>query len=371
MSTPRISGLVALTATAVFACNAAYAHEQQTTVRWGPIELPAATAEGPGEVSNEVAGVSGLAGLLVGLFTSVADFQVRKPCENCYITAMKPNLVLADGSTANVNNMTMLHHVVNMNFSRPDVTCRPNIFSGQAIKRLGGLAGGNERFFAAGNERTVSTITDGHGYYVAPGDRWGLIYELMNMEPEPKTVYFEYTFTWVNADEHPRDRVRPIWIDIDQCEDSEVDAPAGYSDVEWSWRSDRSHTLTDIGGHVHNFGLSIAWRNESAGETACTSVAGYAAGSLYAPVGPGTGADSAHPVSANTVSSDPLGLANFEGTIADMTTCHEGDDGPRVDKGDLMRTHTQIYRSDSTDSDMGIMVGYMDEDLCITDFWCF
>lgn len=131
-----------------------------------------------------------------------------------------------------------------------------------AARRLGGAAGGNERFFAAGNERTHSLITDGHGYYVGTGDDWGLVYHVMNMSPAPKTVYFEYKFTWVDADEHPLDRVRPIWIDVDQCNDSEIDVPAGYSDVHWSWQADRSHTMTDIGGHVHDYGLSIAWRNK-------------------------------------------------------------------------------------------------------------
>lgn len=375
MTARRICGRVALTALALFAITPALAQEQNTTVRWGPIHLPAATSEGPGEAHNEIAGTSGFTQFLVGLFASVADYPVTLPCEDCYITEMKPNLVMETGDgdfvTGNFNNGLMLHHVVNMNFSRPDVTCRPNIFSGKQIKRLGGLIGGNERFFAAGNERTISTLTDNHGYYVGNGDDWGLIYHLMNMAPEPRTVYFEYQFTWVDADAGGMNRVRPIWIDIDQCEDSEVNVPAGYSDVKWAWESDRTHTLTGIGGHVHNYGISIAWRNESTGENACTSVAGYREGSPYAPVGPGTGADSAHPVSANVVDSDPLGLDNYQGNISDMTICQGGSDGPRVHKGHTMQTHTQIYRPDATDHDMGIMVGYMDEDFCLTNFWCF
>ncbi|MBB3063610.1 hypothetical protein [Microbulbifer rhizosphaerae] len=372
MNTAKSGGpaaLVALTVALVF--STANAQEQQTTVRWGPIELPAATAEGPGEKHNEVAGASDFSKLLIGLFTSVADYAVTKPCQDCYITSIEPNLVLADGSIANFNNGTMLHHVVNMNFSRPDVTCRPNIFSDKPIQRLGGLSGGNERFFAAGNERTRIAISGDYGYFVGEGDDWGLVYHLMNMSPQPKTVYFEYKFTWVDAEQVELDRVRPIWIDIDQCGYSEYEVPAGYSDIEWAWEADRSHKVTDIGGHLHNYGLSIAWRNETTGDNLCTSVAGYAPGSSSVPVGSGTGADAAHPLSVNTVTSDPLGLGNYNGNISDMTVCHAGDSGPGVSKGDLMQTHAQIYRPNATDHDMGIMIGFMDEEFCITNYWCF
>lgn len=344
--------------------------EKTTTVRWGPVDLPAATSEGPGEAHNELAGLDGFSAFLLGFYATLADYEVNKPCEDCYITKIEPNLVLPDGTTGNYNNGLMLHHVVNFNFSRPDITCRPDIFSDQSIKALGGAAGGNERFFAAGNERTVMAVSDGYGYYVAPDDDWGLNYHIMNMKPEARQVYFEFTFTWVDA-KQGKDRLRPIWVDIDQCNDSEVDVPAGYSDVHWDWQADRTHNVTDIGGHVHNYGISIAWKNETKNDNICTSVAGYSEGSPYAPVGPGTGADSAHPVDANVVTSDPLGLGNYNGNISDMTVCSAGTSGPTNAKGDLMRAHTQIYRPDETHHDMGIMIGYLDEEYCITNFWCY
>ena len=121
---------------AVFLAGPAAA-DNVTTIRWGPIVLPAAGPNGPGQVDNEVAGVSGLSALLIGLFQSVASYDVPRPCGDCYITQIQPNLVLADGTTANFNNGTMLHHVVNVNYSRPDITCRPNLFSSQPIKALG------------------------------------------------------------------------------------------------------------------------------------------------------------------------------------------------------------------------------------------
>jgi hypothetical protein len=339
-----------------------------TTVQYGPIVLPAADANGPGQVENEVAGTSGLSSFLIGLFQSTADYPVSPPCTDCYITKIVPNLVLADGTTANFNNGTMLHHVVNLDYSRPDITCRPNLFSSEPIKLLGGAAGGNERFMAAGNERTVMEVDDGYGYYVGSNADWGLVYHLMNMSPAPKTVYFEYTFEWEPASGSNLQRTRPIWIDIDQCDDSEADAPAGYSDLTWDWKADRSHDMITIGGHIHDYGISTAWRNESNGQLSCTSVAGYAPGSPFVPVGPGSGADSAHPASANTVTSDPIGLANYAGHISDMTVCNPHS---RTKKKQTMRLHTQINRPDATDHDMGIMIGFLDEDFCITNFWCF
>ena len=346
------------------------AQVNETTVRWGPLHLPAATSEGPGQLDNEIAGASGVGAFLLSFFSDLADYPVTKPCEDCYIVGIKPNLVLADGTTVNFSNGGMLHHVVNINFSRPDITCRPNIFSSQSIKALGGVMGGNQRFYAAGNERTVMDLADGYGYYVAPGDDWGLVYHIMNMVPVARDMYFEFTFKWVDASE-VKDSLRPIWVDIDQCNDSEVSVPAGYSDVEWSWNADRTHKVTSIGGHVHDYGISIAWKDESQNQNLCTSVAGYAAGSPYAPVGPGTGADAAHPLDANVVTSDPLGLSTYNGNIADMTVCKTGSSGPTVGKGDLLKAHTQINRPDATDSDMGIMIGYLDEAYCITNFWCF
>lgn len=364
MSKFRTTALAA--ATAMLLTAGVASAQNVTTVRWGPIVLPAAGPNGPGQIENEVAGVSGLSAALIGLFQSIADYEVTKPCSNCYILGIEPNLVLEDGSTANFNNGTMLHHVVNVNYDRPDITCRPG-FS-DLINLLGLAAGGNERFFASGNERTINNMPPGYGYYVGSGDDWGLIYHLMNMSPYEKTVYFEYTFTWVPASGSGIDRTRPMWLDIDQCNDSEADVPAGYSDITWDWRADRSGYMVDIGGHIHDYGISIAFRNESRNQNICTSVAGYAPGSPYVPVGPGSGSNDSHPVSYNTVTTDPHGITNYAGHISDMTQC---DPFGRIRKGNTTRLHTQINRPDATDHDMGIMVGFLDEDFCITNFWCF
>lgn len=346
--------------------GAGSAGARTTTVLWGPIVIPPATA-GPAHV-DQLAGASGLRGALLGLFTSVASFPVTKPCSDCFITGVEPNLVVEDGQgnlvVANHSSMLMLHHVVVLNFSRLDVTCPPGF--DDAINLLGLALGGNERWFAAGNERTALAFPRDHGYRVGSGDRWGLLYHLMNMMPEERTVYFQFTFTWTRKPS--TQRTRPLWLDVEQCGDSEFATPAGYSDAHWDWRSDRSGEVVSILGHVHDFGISAAWQDVSAARNVFTSIAGYAAGSPFAPVGPGSGADASHPADFRTVASDPLGLETFEGHLADMTT---GWPAARVEKGNLTRLHAQYNRPEPAGDDMGIMMAYLREDYCLGTYLCF
>jgi hypothetical protein len=179
------------------------------------------------------------------------------------------------------------------------------------------------------------------------------------------------TFQWVSSGV---EGIRPMWLDFDQCDDSERGLPAGYSDTHWDWRADRSGYVKTIGGHVHDHGISIAWQNRSRSRHVFASVAGYAAGSEFDPAGPGSGSDASHPRSARVVTSDPLGLANFEGHLSDMTVGRPSSDNGRVAKGNSMRLHTQYNRPTPTpadEGDMGIMILSFDEDLCITDLFCF
>lgn len=335
----------------------------ETTVRWGPFTIPAAGPNGPGQLENVIAKDSGCS-WLTDLFAECVELDIEKPCENCYITGITPDLVDA-GTDDSLNHINggMLHHIVNLNFDKTDPTCPPNLFAfSNPIQLLGAVEGGNERYFASGNERTIMDLPSGYGYRVNSGDEWGIIFHIMNMTPNPRTVEFKFTYRWVSGGVEP---VKPIWFDIDQCKDSEVSLPAGYSDSEWSWNSTLQGTIVSIGGHVHDRGISIALENASTGQNICTSVAGYAEGSAFAPVGPGSGADAEHPTDYNTVSSDPFGLANYNGHISDMTVCepYAYVRGPRwwgLIPGHKLRLHTQYNRPDASDHDMGIMVAFMD-----------
>jgi hypothetical protein len=327
-----------------------------TTVRWGPFNVPA-----NGSTENLIAKPGGCS-WLVGFFTGCVNMNIEKPCEDCYITKIIPNLVLAGTDTpVNFNTMGMLHHVVNVNWSRPDVTCRPSWF-GDTINLLGAVEGGNERFFAAGNERTVMEVPEGYGYYVGAGDEWGLIIDVMNMMDMDRAYEFEYTFEWVSA----ADAVTPVWLDIDQCEDSEVDTPAGYSDIHYTWRSTLNGTIVAIGGHVHDQGIGMTVRNATSGQMICDSRAGYAAGGVGEPAGPGPG-DAMHPADWDTITAAPnpyLDLADFEGHIAAMRVCQPDVRirNPWWRRGDRIEMHTQYNHDEATSGDMGIMIAFVDED---------
>lgn len=332
-----------------------------TTVRWGPFNVPAM-----GMTENLIAKPGGCS-WLVGFITDCVSMDIEKPCENCYITKITPNLVVAGTDTVvNYDTMGMLHHVVNMNFSRPDVTCRPSIFGG-SINQLGAVEGGNERFFASGNERTVMGVPDGYGYYVGAGDEWGLIVDVMNMAMVDRQFEFEYTFEWVASAEP----VRPVWLDVDQCEDSEVEVPHGqYTDLHYNWNSTLNGRIVAIGGHVHDYGISIAARNARTGELICTSRAGYAPGSTVTPAGPGTGADALHPADwvTQTESWNPeVSLASYQGHISGMEVCRPFTriSNPWWRRGDVVEVHAQYNMREATHEGheaMGIMIAYVDED---------
>jgi hypothetical protein len=65
-----------------------------------------------------------------------------------------------------------------------------------------------------------------------------------------------------------------VWLDIDQCGDSEYSIPAGFSDTHWDWNVNVPGTLIRAIGHLHGHGVAIAAINEREGGTSiCKSVA--------------------------------------------------------------------------------------------------
>jgi hypothetical protein len=273
-----------------------------TTVRYGPFTIPAASGGQPGMLENQLQ-----------LWTS-------KPCTNCYITKMAPTLVYTDGSTANVNTGAMLHHIVLASQFRSDPTC-----SGDWL----GLVG--ERFFASGNERTVIEFPSGYGYRVNFWDQWNLIYDLMNMTPQAKTVYVEIEFTHRGSGVEP---VRPVWFDIDQCGDSEYSIPAGFSDSHWDWNVNVPGRIVAIGGHIHDEGVRIEATNQSTGQSICNSVAGYGETPEYI---------------------DMMGRAR----LSSMSRCI-ADPVATVSRGQTVRVHSVYNATQPHDDVMGIMIGYID-----------
>lgn len=226
---------------------------ESSVITMGPYTIPAAPVSPDGTHAHAHTG-------------NVIRFNVEKPCTNCYITSMTADLKYADGTEANFHTDAQLHHMVLFNsaWGRTDPTC--------GFSFLGFLG---QRFFAAGNEKTPIVLPPNFGYKVGATDSFTLIYELANTKTAPQDVFIEMDYEWVPDTRPGMKPVEPIWLDIDQCGDSEVQVPAGRSTQTYTWTANRAGGLLAIGGHLHDHGVNIATRNDTTGELLCDSVASY------------------------------------------------------------------------------------------------
>ncbi|GHF69595.1 hypothetical protein GCM10017566_49100 [Amycolatopsis bartoniae] len=205
------------------------------TVKYGPYTIPGAAFGRPGDLPA---------------FGSAA-----KPCDSCDIVGEKPDLVYADGTSANMDTGPMLHHFVIGNNSARDLVCPAD----------------PDRLWASGNERTDKELPDGYGVPVRTTDRWGIITELMNYDPAPKTVYVSIDYRIAPAGSTTP--VRSLWMDAGGCLTSDYAVPAGPSVHSWGWTSTVSGKLVFANGHQHDGGVHVALTDNDA--TVCDSVAEY------------------------------------------------------------------------------------------------
>ncbi|HEX2301297.1 MAG TPA: hypothetical protein VHH34_22820 [Pseudonocardiaceae bacterium] len=282
-----------------------------TTVRYGPLLLPPYLGGAGGH--EEPGAHSGHAGQMMIYAAPTYDM----PCHNCYITGIQPDLVYADGSRANYDTGAMLHHMVLFDPTKDDTTC-----GRQGV----GLVTG-QRVFAAGNERTGAQLPPGYGYPVGLTP-FGAMAELMNMTAQPQQVYVTMTINWVDAAEAQLKEVTPVWLDVDNCGDSQYTIPAGPSHTTWTWKSTMSGDIVAVGGHVHDQGVSITLSNATRNEKICESVAGYPGGSHH------------------------------EGHVESMSTCI-GDPVATVRKGDELMLDSYYHAAMPDDTVMGIMIAYL------------
>jgi hypothetical protein len=277
--------------------SSAQAATYTKTVRYGPFTIAAGSETDPGMIHNQL------------------RFAVPRPCVDCFITSFTPDLVYADGTRATMATGPMLHHVVFTSQFRSDATC-----SGTWL----GLAG--ERFFASGNERTKIALPAGYGYRVRWYDSWNMLVDLMNHSTSDKTVYVQVTYTYRPSWENVQ-RVRPVWLDIDQCGDSEYSIPAGYSEATWDWTVNVPGKVVAMLGHVHGHGVAVEATNESEnGDVICRSDA----------------------------TLDPMDVHS----VSAMSTC-TGDPLARVSSGQTVRLHSIYNSTHPADDVMGIMLGYI------------
>ncbi len=184
----------------------------------------------------------------------------EKPSEDGWLIRLKPDMVEEDGSVP-MSSKVMFHHGVWLNMSRPDAT-----------------AGGPERFYATGEEKTITQFPRGYGYRYKATDTWLLNHMIHNLTPEPMTLYAQYTVDFIPADSPAAEGIKPvvpIWMDVDNGERYPVfdvwrdsggkdgkftypdDAKNPYPDgnIQNEWTVDRDGVLVSTAGHVHTGGL--------------------------------------------------------------------------------------------------------------------
>jgi plastocyanin len=274
---------------------------------------------------------------------------IPKPDVDGFIVRIAPNLRLADGSIPPVD-VIHLHHGVWLNASAQDAT-RPGI---------------SERFFAAGEEKTVTEIPNGYGYPEKASDRWVLNYMIHNLWPEPKQVWVTYDIDFIPATAPEAAAlvpVRPIWTDVQNGSVYPVfdvhrgdgtggqfvypdDRPDAYgtSAPLNQWTVDRDGILVGTAGHLHPGGLHTDMWLQRAGATAPAASAKQGS------------ADTVHLFQSEAKYYEPAGAVSWD--VA-MTTTPE-DWRVAVHAGDVLSTNaTYDSARASWYESMGIMVAWM------------
>ena len=111
----------------------------------------------------------------------------RRPCQDCYVLGLQPDLVYADGSPANLDTGP---DAPPRGLDRHRAATDPVCSAGSLIGTLG------HRVFASGNERTGFSAPEGFGMPVGRGV-WGGAVELMNTSTDLKLVYIQLTSRWL------------------------------------------------------------------------------------------------------------------------------------------------------------------------------
>ncbi|KAF1988726.1 hypothetical protein K402DRAFT_391439 [Aulographum hederae CBS 113979] len=148
-----------------------FPESKRIKIRYGPYQLPSIDDVGLGTI------LSGEKGTL-----STMAVNMKKPCDGkCGLLSAQASLEYTNGTEANVDTGSWLHHVVQAatGEGKSDGVC------GYPV----------ERFFSSGNERTPTSFMDlmektiKSAYPVGPEDTFVAQIELMNMDSTPKEVY--------------------------------------------------------------------------------------------------------------------------------------------------------------------------------------
>ncbi|MGZ6973903.1 MAG: hypothetical protein ACXVKQ_08205 [Acidimicrobiia bacterium] len=191
--------------------------------------------------------------------------NIPRPPGDIGIKKMTFDLVDANGNP--VPRMDVhLHHVLLMNAARTSQIC----------------AGETERFSGAGAERTPMNLWGDYAYHSASTDHWNALWHIMNMSDSPKSVYIQYTVSYLPANDPAASRaVTPFFMDVTGCgTNAEFDVPGngGPNSVFTKTRTFTapwSGLAVYTGGHLHDGGIDIKIAPPGLPSLGCTAVAHY------------------------------------------------------------------------------------------------
>ena len=324
---------------------------------------PAAQAETPAEKapSYPIADTTAVPTGAVRLHFEVGPIMVRpgqnsisftrripQPSEDGWIVGMRTNLHKADGTVPPVN-VIHLHHGVWINLSARDAT-----------------SGGPERFFAAGEEKTILELPKGYGYQYQTSDKWVLNYMLHNATPTPTPIWLTYDIDFIPASSPAAQGITPafpIWMDVMNPEaypvfnavkgsgshglytfPTDATDPYGNGPPRNEWTVPENGVLLGTAGHLHPGGVHDDLWLTRKGATAPKGTA--------APGSP----DTTHLFSSVADYFEPAGPVSWDfASTATPPTWR-----PAVQKGDVLSiTTTYDTKQQSWYEDMGIMVVWM------------
>ncbi len=184
---------------------------------------------------------------------------IPQPDINGWIVGFRPDLTYDDGTVPRVD-VVHLHHGVWLNLANADAT--------------GGLP---ERFFASGEEKTITVLPAPYGYRYDTTNKWVLNYMLHNLTPDRTQVWVTYDLDIIPDTAAEAEGIipaHPVWMDVQNGSGypvfdvlrgdgdgvtytypDDADRPYGDGSARNEWTSDRDGTLIATAGHLHPGGL--------------------------------------------------------------------------------------------------------------------
>jgi len=216
-------------------------------VRYGPYTLPSTKSA---SISGTLFGDDGMTDMIK---------PAQKPCTDCTLLFANAGLEYANGTEANTDTGSWLHHIVMLNIGpgRADAAC--------------GIPGADP-FFTNGNERELKAYTslDGSfnsGYYIQPKDNFILYSELMNMDPIEKHVWITIYYEYLPGRPAGYQNTKAIWIQLGQCGQPDTDGSGkkvfytgmplndkAFQESSAPWTAKQDGTVVFVSGHLHDGG---------------------------------------------------------------------------------------------------------------------